>query len=120
MKQLRSPFKIVATLTAGLFLAAAPAVAHAQDSIGGGSLPAGGSYIRSGSAETIWEAYRFDRTFTPEQITECWEAVGPDVLGVPPCPSAPIDALDLAAARLWFGSMEMGFGSMELVLGSLG
>jgi len=101
-------------LTAGLFLAATPAVAHAQDSIGGGSLPAGGSYVQSGSADTLWDAHRFDRTFTREQITECRKeaAAGSDgSTGFSPCPTAPITDLDLAAARLIFGSMELVFGS---------
>ncbi|RVW02427.1 hypothetical protein [Rhodococcus spongiicola] len=110
---MRRLFKIAATAAAGLFLAAAPAVAHAQDSIGGGSLPAGNGGSFAGSAETVWEAYRFDRTFTPEQITECWEAAGDIILGVPPCPSAPINALHLATARVWLGSIELGFGSLR-------
>ncbi|WP_169846663.1 hypothetical protein [Rhodococcus marinonascens] len=99
-----------AILTAGLFLAAAPAAAHAQDSIGGGSLPAG-SYVQSDSADALWEANRFPRTYTPEQITECREAAAGGVsTGLGPCPTAPITALDLAASRLMFGSMELVFG----------
>ncbi|MDI9918366.1 hypothetical protein [Rhodococcus sp. IEGM 1379] len=94
-------------LTAGLFLAAAPAVAHAQDSVGGGSLPAGSSVL-SGSA-TLWEANRFNRTYTPQQIKECWDVAAPDgvTTGQFPgaCPSQPITALDLFAGNLLFGSM---------------
>ncbi|WP_430335019.1 hypothetical protein [Rhodococcus sp. ACT016] len=100
-----------AILAAGLFLAAAPAVAHAQDSNGGGSLPTG-SYVRSSYVDTLWDAHRFDRTFTREQITECREAhAGGIGTGFRPCPTAPITDLDLAAARLTFGSMELVFGS---------
>lgn len=98
-----------AILTAGLFLAATPAVAHAQDSIGGGSLPtSGSSYVQPGSSDNVWDAGRFDRTFTPEQITECWEAVeagGGISTGIRPCPLRPITDLDLALGRLLFGTM---------------
>lgn len=95
-------------LTAGLFLAAAPAVAHAQDSNGGGSLPAGGSSAPSGSS-TLWEANWFNQTYTPQQIIECWEAVeasgGVSTGNMPgPCPNQPITALDLALGNLMFGS----------------
>ncbi|GAB2654711.1 hypothetical protein GCM10027068_38450 [Prescottella soli] len=95
-----------AILTAGLFLAAAPAVAHAQDSVGGGSLPAGSSYVQSGSA-TLWEANWFNRTFTEQEITKCWEDTGGVSTGdLPgPCPHQPITALDLALGNLMFGSV---------------
>ncbi|RVW06593.1 hypothetical protein EF834_04110 [Rhodococcus spongiicola] len=104
-----------AILTAGLVLAAAPAVAHAQDSSGGGSLPAGSSGSFTGSAETVFEAYRFDRTYTREQITECREDSAGDIAtGLPRCPTAPITALDLAAARLIVGSMQLVFGGSSV------
>lgn len=92
-------------LTAGLFLAAVPAVAHAQDSISGGSLPANGSSVQSGSS-TLWEANWFNRTYTPQQITECWGAGGVSTGDLPgPCPHQPITALDLALGNLMFGSV---------------
>ncbi|MDH6283900.1 hypothetical protein M2284_001527 [Rhodococcus sp. LBL1] len=100
-------------LTAGLFLAAAPAVAHAQDSVGGGSLPASGSYVQSGSVEYLWDAARFNRTFTEQEITKCWEdaaEVGVST-GIPPCPRRPITEMDLAVARLLF-PWHMLSGSM--------
>ncbi|WP_430332849.1 hypothetical protein [Rhodococcus sp. ACT016] len=98
-----------AILTAGLFLAAAPAVAHAQGAIDGGSLPASGSsYFQPGSAETIWDANRFNQTFTPQQITECREAhAGGISTGFRPCPLRPITVVDLAAAHLLFGSLRV-------------
>ncbi|WP_433612782.1 hypothetical protein [Prescottella agglutinans] len=89
-------------LTAGLFLAAAPAVAHAQDAVGGGSLPASGSFVQSGSVENLWDAARFNRTFTEQEITKCWEDTGGIDLGVPSCPRRPITEMDLAVARLLF------------------
>ncbi|MDH6284912.1 hypothetical protein [Prescottella agglutinans] len=100
-------------LTAGLFLAAAPAVAHAQDSIGGGSLPASGSFLQSGYGDTIFDAFRFNRTFTEQEITKCREdAAGGVSTGFRPCPLRPITEMDLAVARLMFGSWHLLFGSM--------
>ncbi|MDH6678558.1 hypothetical protein M2284_002771 [Rhodococcus sp. LBL1] len=95
-----------AILTAGLFLAAAPAVAHAQGSIGGGSLPSSGSYVQSGSLENLWEANRFKRTFTQQEIIECWEEAHSSGIstGIRPCPLRPITVVDLALGRLLFGS----------------
>ncbi|AQA23372.1 hypothetical protein BTZ20_0781 [Rhodococcus sp. MTM3W5.2] len=95
-------------LTVGLFLAAAPVAAHAQDSIGGGILPASGSSVQSGSA-TLWEANWFNRTFSPQQIKECWDAVaasgGVSTGNMPgPCPNQPITDMDLALGNLMFGS----------------
>ena len=93
-----------AILTAALFLAAAPAVAHAQDSIGVGILPSGGSLIQSASADTLWEANRFKRTFTPQEILECREAHSGGIgTGINPCPMRPITVVDLALGRLLFG-----------------
>lgn len=101
-------------LTAGLFLAAAPAVAHAQDSTGGGSLPAGGSsFFQAGSAETISDAVQFNRTFTEQEIAKCLkDAEGGVSTGFRPCPLRPITEMDLAVARLLFGSWHSLFGSM--------
>ncbi|MGF7123318.1 hypothetical protein DEU38_12375 [Rhodococcus sp. AG1013] len=101
-------------LTAGLFLAAAPAVAHAQDSTGGGSLPASGSSLfQTGSAETISDAIRFNRTFTEQEIAQCLkDAEGGASTGSRPCPLRPITEMDLAVARLLFGSGYLLFGSM--------
>lgn len=97
-------------LTAGLFLAAAPAVAHAQDSVGGGSLHANGSFVQSGSVEYLWDAARFNRTFTEEEIAQCWEDTGGIDLGVPSCPLRPITEMDLAVARLLSGSGSIMVG----------
>jgi hypothetical protein len=97
-----------AVLTAALFLAAAPAVAHAQGSIGVGILPSGGSVVQSASADALWEANRFNKTYTAEQITECWKAVeaaGGISTGIRPCPTQPITSLDLFAGNLLFGSV---------------
>ncbi|QBJ96140.1 hypothetical protein ERC79_09255 [Rhodococcus sp. ABRD24] len=89
-------------------------MAHAQDSVGGGSLPASGSsFFQAGSAETISDAIRFNRTFTEQEITKCREdAEGDASTGLRPCPVRPITEMDLAVARLLFGSGYVLFGSM--------
>lgn len=100
-------------LATGLFLAAAPGVAHAQGSVGSGSLPASGSFLQSGYGDTIFDAFRFNRTFTEQEITQCWEdAEGGVSTGFSPCPLRPITEMDLAVGRVMFGSWQLLFGSM--------